>query len=182
MGVDIPVQRFQQFLYPQLKLVWSITTDDDYDCHGRAYKNQTSDGYIPEIFAGVGNDPDQPDYREVLLDDNKSALSFFVLGDVTRYDAGNTTATLSLTFLVNVPALKPALGYRGDEEIRNDVEKLCQIDRFGFRMTEIVIGVDQVFKEYAGWRKKEGMKFRDMHPYHCFRLNFSTLYDINACY
>lgn len=182
VGIDISVQRFQEFLYPQLKTIWGIANDTDYDCHGRAYRNQTVDGYIPEVFVGVGTDPNQPDYKEVLLDDNKVAMSFFSLGETTRYDTGNANAQLALIFLVNVPELKPSIEYRGDEEIRNDVEKLCQIDRFGFRMTDMIMGLDQVFKEYTGWRVKEGMKFRDMHPTHCFRLNFNVLYDINECY
>jgi hypothetical protein len=182
VGIDIPVQRFQNWLYPQLKTIWGIDNDTDYDCHGRAYKNQTADGYIPEVFIGTDEDPTKLDYKEVFLDDCKSALSFFATGDVTRYSEGDTTIPIALVFLVNVDALKDQLAYRGDEEIRNDVERLCQIDRFGFQLMEIITGIDQVFKEYSGWRKKEGMKFRDMHPYHCFRLNFSTLYDINACY
>lgn len=183
VGIDIPVQSFQVFLYGQLKQVWGITNDTDYDCHGRAYKNQTADGYIPEVFTGVGTDPNQPDYKEVLVNDNLKALSFFALGDITTYAPnGSTTAPVSLTFLVNVPALKPLITYRGDEEIRSDVERVCRIDRAGFRMNEIVIGYDSVFKEYSGWRKKEGMKFRDMHPWHCFRLNFATLYSLDQCY
>lgn len=182
VGIDIPVTRYQNFLYPALKEVWGIQDDVSYDCHPRAYKNQTADGYIPEVFIGVGNDPEQPEYKEVFLDDSKSALSFFALGDLTRFNEGDTTAQMSLTFLVNVQLLKPNTAWRGDEEIRNDVEKLCQISRFGFELMEIVTGYDQVFKEYSGWRKKDGMKFRDMHPNHCFRLNFSTLYDINDCY
>jgi hypothetical protein len=182
VGIDIPVQRFQQFLYPVLKKAWGIQNDADYDSHGRAYRNQTEDGYIPEVFVGVGNDPNQPDHKDVFLDDCKKAISFFSIGEITRYNAGNTAAPVSLVYLVNVPMLKPTITYRGDEEIRNDVEKLCLTPRCGFRLTEIVIGIDQVFKEYSGWRKTKGMKFRDMHPNHCFRLNFSLLFDINACY
>jgi hypothetical protein len=182
VGIDIPIQRFQQFLYPELQQLWGIANDADYDCHGRAYRNQTADGYTPEVFSGVGNDLNQADYKEVYFDDSKKALSFFFLGEITRYDVGNAVAPVGIIFMVNVPALKPAITYRGDEEIRNDVEKLCQIDRYNFRMTEMVLGIDNVFKEFSGWRKKEGIKYRDMHPTHCFRLNFNVLFDINDCY
>jgi hypothetical protein len=180
VGIDIPVQRFQKFLYPSLQAKWNINNDTDYDCHGRAYKNQTTDGYIPEIFQGT--DPKKIEYKEVFFDDTKKALSFFLLGDVTKHDTGNSTAPVSLFFMVNVPGLKPSISYRADEEIRNDVERLCQIERFGFVMTEMIVGFDSVFKEFSGWRKIQGVKFRDMHPLHCFRLNFQVLYDINECY
>lgn len=170
------------FLYPQLKKIWGIANDADYDCHGRAYRNQSPDGYIPEVFAGMGNVAGKEEYKEVLFNDSLKALSFFGLGGVTGYDKGSTAAPIWLIFLVNVPALKPNIPWRADEEIRNDVEKLCQTNRFAFQLTDFIIGIDQVFKEYSGWRIKEGMKFRDMHPNHCFRLNFNLLFDINACY
>lgn len=180
VGIDIPVQRFQQFLYPALKTKWQITNDLDYDCYGRGHKNQTADGYIPEIFKGT--DQKKIEYKEVMYDDKLKALSFFLQGDITKHDGGNSTAPVSLFFLVNVQSLKGNVAYRADEEVRVDVERLCQLDRFGFTMTEMVIGYDQVFKEFSGWRKSQGMKFRDMHPKHCFRLNFQVLYDINECY
>jgi len=182
VGIDIPITHLQRFMYPELKTIWGITDDTDYDCHGRAYRNQTADGYIPEVFTGVGNSTTQADYKEVFFDDSKKALSFFFLGEITKHDRGNATAPVSLVFMVNVPDLKPAIAWRGDEEIRNDVEKLLQIDRDDFNLVEIILGVDNVFKEFSGWRKKEGIKFRDMHPTHCFRLNFNVLFDINDCY
>lgn len=182
VGRDIPIQLFQEYLYPALKAVWGITNDEDYDCHGRAYRNQTADGYIPEVFTGIGNADAQTDYREVMFDDSKKALSFFFLGEDTKFNRGNTVMPLALIFMVNVQLLKPAIAYRGDEEIRNDVEKLCQIDRFDFNLVDTILGIDGVFKEFSGMRIKEGIKFRDMHPTHCFRLNFQVLFDINDCY
>lgn len=175
IGIDIPIQRFQEFLYPALLELWEIT-DAAYDCHGRAYRNQSDDGYYPEVFDG------ETDYKEVFFDDSLKALSFFHLGDVTKYDVGNATAPIALIYMVNVKELKSTYAYRADEEIRNDVEKFCQIDNYGFRMTDMIIGIDQVFKEYSGWRKDNGVKYRDMHPTHCFRLNFQVLFDINECF
>jgi len=180
VGIDISVQRFQKFLYPALLKVWGITNDNDYESYGRAHKNQTADGYIPEGFKGT--DPKKIEYKDAFWDDNKKAVSFFLLGDVTKYDSGNAMAPVGLIFMVNVQSLKPTISYRADEEVRNDVERLCQIERYGFALTEIVTGIDQVFREFSGWRKAQGIKFRDMHPLHCFRLNFQVLYDINECY
>lgn len=179
VGVDIPIQHFQQYLYPQLLTTWNLA-DADYTCYGRAYRNQTADGYTPEVYDG--SDPQAIEYKEVLFDDTLKALSFFALGEDVKYDRGDSNAPVALIFMVNVPALKPGFTYRADEEIRNDVEKLCQIDRFEFRMTDFITGIDQVFKEYSGWKKKDGVKYRDMHPTHCFRLNFNVLFDINDCF
>ena len=52
VGVDKPIQAFQQVLYTILKKTWGITTDTVWDCYGRAYKNQTADGNTPEVYKG----------------------------------------------------------------------------------------------------------------------------------
>ena len=182
VGVDIPIQRHQSFLYTALKTVWGIQNDTSWNSHGRAYRNQTEDGYCPEVYVGVGNQPGSEEYREVLFDDQLTALSFYGMDEVGRNNTGNTTVGVFLVFMVNVLQLKPSITWRGDEEIRNDVEKLCQVDRFDMQWTGFVTGIDSVFKEYSGWRKNIGIKFRDMHPRHCFRLNFNLLFDINDCY
>ena len=182
VGVDIPVQRHQNFLYPELKAVWGINDDTSWDSYGRAYRNQTADGYVPEVFIGTGNQAAQADYKEVLFDDQLKALSFYGMDEAARYNTGNANVGIFLVFMVNVQELKPAITWRGDEEIRNDVEKIVQIGRFGMELTGFITGIDQVFKEYSGWRKGQGIKFRDMHPTHCFRLNFNLLFDINECY
>lgn len=181
VGIDIPIQQHQGFLYTALLSLWGIE-DADYSSHGRAYRNQTSDGYVPEVYSGDGTKEQSDDYDEVLFDDSLKALSFYGMDETTRYNLGNATGGIFLIFMVDVPKLKPAIAWRADEEIRNDVEKLCQIDRFNMQLTGFVTGIDQVFKEYSGWRKSDGIKFRDMHPLHCFRLNFQLLFDINDCF
>jgi hypothetical protein len=181
IGVDIRIQRHQLFLYPALQQLWGLA-DADWNSYGRAYRNQTEDGYTPEVFIGIGNQEGKSDYQEVLFDDNLKALSFYGMEDAGRYDKANATVGVFLIFMVNLLELKPAVTWRADEEVRNDVEKLCQIDRYGMGLTGFSTGFDQVFKEYSGWRKTTGIKYRDQHPTHCFRLNFNLLFDINECY
>lgn len=180
IGLDKPIQDLQQFLYQQLLAKWSLQ-DADYIAYGRAYRNQTDDGYSPEFFTGTGNDPNQPDYKDVFMDDTVKALSFFGVGESEKYNMGSTIASVFLIFQVNVPALKPTVVHRGDEEIRLDVQRLCQPRRYGFGMTGFETGIDNVFREYSGWKKKDGVKFRDQHPWHVFRLNFNLLYNILDC-
>lgn len=173
VGVDINIKGLQRYLYPQLKTLWGINDDTSFDSYGRAYRNQTEDGYIPEVYVGL------KEYKEVLFDDKLKALSFFgVSEDVSYSDAA--TAQVFLIFMVNLDQIKPGVG-RNDEEVRNGVQRLLTPAPYGFTMTGFATGIDTVFKEYSGWRKTQGIKYRDMHPLHCFRINFSLLYDINQC-
>lgn len=186
VGADIRIQRHQLFLYAALQEIWGTPgqplADAAWNSHGRAYKNQTADGYMPEVFIGTGNVDGKDEYKEVLFDDSLKALSFYHMADVGRFAHSDPMVEVGLIFMVNVLELKPAVTWRADEEIRNDVEKLCQIDNYGMQLTGFVTGIDQVFKEYSGWRKKEGIKYRDEHPLHCFRLNFTLLFDFNECF
>jgi hypothetical protein len=179
-GYDVPIQAMQQFLYNQLLTTWSLQPAD-YTAYGRVYRNQTADGYTPEVFTGTGNDPNQPDYTDAFFDDTVKALSFFGVGESEKYNAGSTLTPVFLIFQVKVPDLKPAITHRADEEIRLDVQRLCTGRRYGLTMTGFETGIDNVFRDYSGWKKKDGIKFRDEHPWHCFRLNFQLLYNILDC-
>jgi hypothetical protein len=174
-GIDIPIQRLQEVLYKELKKKWGISDDISFDCYGRAYRNQTSDGYVPEVYKKNG------EYADVLFDDKLKALCFFGISDTQQYDAGSSLAKVFLIFMVNVKELKPGITHRGDEEIRVDAEEIACIKRHGFTLTGIETSLDRVFKEYSGWRVKDGIKFNDMHPLHCFRMNFDLLYNIFDC-
>lgn len=174
-GIDVPIQAMQVFLYGQLKTTWGLS-DADYKAYGRAYRNQSDDnGYTPEAYTG------NSEYQEVLFDDTVKALSFFGAGETEKYNAGSSLAPVFMILMVNVPALKPNIVHRADEEIRQDVKRLWTMRRYGFTMTGTDTGIDNVFREYSGWRKKEGIKFRDMHPWHCFRINTSLLYENTNC-
>jgi hypothetical protein len=179
VGVDIQIQGFQSVMYPYLKTKWPVN-DNTFNCYGRAYRNQTTDGFVPQIFEGNA-DAGKIEYTPVLFDDNLKALCFFIIGDSTKYDAGSAIAKVALIFTVDIVQLKPTIIHRADEEIRNDVEKFACQKRFGFSLTGIETGIDAVFKEFSGWKKVVGIKYRDMQPLHCFRLNFDLLYNINDC-
>lgn len=175
-GIDIGIQALQNFLYVQLQKVWGMAAAD-YTSYCRVYKNQTEldQGYSPEVY--LGNN----EYTDTFYDDSVKVLSFFQMGDSEKF-AGGLSATVSVIFHVNLAAVKPGLAWRGDEEVRRDVEILCKENRWGLMMQSVEIGIDNVFREYSGWKKKEGIKFRDMHPFHCFRINFNTdPYQISIC-
>ena len=169
-GIDVPLQHFQTFLFGQLKTKWNLS-DADFNCHGRAYKNYDKGNYVPEVFT-KGND-----YQEVFFDDRLKVLSFFLVGDAQKYAKG-MTAPVSMIFMVNVPGLKTSIVHRADEEIRLDVEKLVTQKRNSFTYTGTETGLNNVFKEFTGW-KKSSVSTSDTHPRHCFRINFSLLYNID---
>lgn len=172
-GLDIHIGKVQSFIYGRLKSLWNVT-DASFDCYARAYRNQTADGYIPEVYKG------SKEYKEVFFDDKLAAISFFGVAENIRYTMATATAPVYLIFMVDLSKIKSG-DYRMDEEAHVDVQKLFQPGRSGFNMTGFSTGIDSVFKEYSGWRKEQGMKFRDMHPLHCFRIDFLVSYDINQC-
>ncbi len=179
VGIDVPIQQLQKKLYSQLKVVWGITNDTDYSSYGRAYKNQTNDGISPEVFIGG------MDYRDIYFDDTLKALSFFAIDDTVKYNEGSATSNVSLIFMVNVQTLKPSITHRADEEIRQNVTSLIRPQMFGFTIQSIVTGINNVFKEYSGWMKTTGIRYRDMQPLHCFRINMALLYklsDTSICF
>lgn len=172
-GVDKLIQVYQQFLYDQLQKVWNIQAAD-YTSYGRVYRNQTADGYTPEAYTGTN------EYKDSFFDDTVKCSSFWGLGESQRYNGG-LVSPVFLIFQVRIDQLKPAIAWRGDEEVRVDVENLCKTGRFGFMFSGVETGIDNVFREFSGWKKKEGVKYRDTHPWHCFRLNFNITYPINNC-
>lgn len=176
-GIDIPIQQLQSYIYPKLKDMWSINEDVSFDCYGRSYKNQSEDnGYIPEVYTGNG------EYKEVFFDDTLSALSFFTVGNDISFSRGGASANVGLIFMVNVSKLYPSITDSiPDEIIRSNVQRLFLQENYNFKMTDFITGIDNVFKEYSGWRKSDGIKFRDMFPFHCFRIDFLLTYPINAC-
>lgn len=171
VGIDVSIQSFQVFTYAQLKKIWGFTDDTKYDSFGRVYRNQTEDGYVPESYDGSA------EYHDVLINDQVLATSFFGVAEQSGYNAGSATAKVHWIFGVNLGLIKPGTA-RLDEEIRNDVQKVSTMRRAQFKLTGFETGVDQVFKEYSGWKIKQGIKFRDMHPWHIFRLNFDIVYSI----
>lgn len=167
IGIDIPIQHLQTYLYNALSGLWNGT----YNAYGRAYRNQSADGYTPEVY--VGNN----EYNDVYFDDTLAVSSFFSVGEQTNVSKSNVVADVGLIFMINLSQIKPGTN-RNDEEARVDVLKLVKAKPYGFTLSGIVIGIDQVFREYSGWKKEQGIKFRDTHPLHCFRINFKLNYNI----
>lgn len=172
-GIDKLIQTYQNFLYVQLQRIWTIQATD-YASYGRVYRNQSADGYVPEAYMGTS------EYKDTFFDDTFKVSSFWGMGEMQRFNGGLLSNVFSV-FQVKLDEIKPSVTWRPDEEARIDVEDLCKTGRFGFILNSVETGIDNVFREFSGWKKKEGVKYRDMYPWHCFRLNFSINYPINKC-
>ena len=61
------------------------------------------------------------------------------------------------------------------------LQLLVQSGYQGFVFTGIRTGIDNVLEEYPGSIRDKGLRFRDMHPFHCFRFDFNLNYNINRC-
>lgn len=84
VGIDVPVQKFQQWLHEKLVAKWNLSGDDTvWRCYGRCYRNQTTDGYVAENYEGSGK------YKEVYWDSKLTAISFFGIGTTTDVQVGN---------------------------------------------------------------------------------------------
>lgn len=173
-GIDIPIAYLQTTLYSKLTTVWNVEDATLFNMYGRAYRNQTESGYTPELYTG------KKEYEDLLFNDKLWASGFFGVKEVITVNAGTSMAEAFVIFMVNLEKIKSSNTDRKDEEARIDVERICGEELYGFTMTGWVTGIDSVFDQYSGWKKANGIKYRDMHPLHCFRINFNLLYSIDG--
>jgi hypothetical protein len=177
VGIDWYIQQFQTALHNQLMAAWDLDVNDavenaQYECYGRAYRNRTDNGYIAEVYTGSNQ------YKEVYWNDQLTAISFFGLaGSISNGPLSN--AEVHLVFFVNLSKIKPAILHRADEEVRTDVERITGRYSYGFVLNSTELWLQNILKEYPGSRRDDRLKYVDMHPVHCFRMNFSISYDSN---
>lgn len=171
-GIDVPIQKFQQQLHNDLLEIWAIDTSL-YSCYGRCYRNKKDNKYIAENYEGNN------EYKEAYWDDTKAIVSFFGLSNTEKHDIGETTL-VHLVFFVDLSKLKPTLTHRADEEVRRDVQILADQGGYGFKYVSTDQWLENCLKEYNGSAKKLESKV-DMHPVHCFRINFELNYNKNIC-
>lgn len=181
VGKDLRIQWVQQILYERLVELWGLS-DTAWTCYERAYRTQQENDYVPEVFIPGANGSGE--YKEVYWDDTLTVLSFFGIGDQETIVRDINTAKVYLIWMVDLSRLKPGI-YRADEEFHQDV--MNQFTLLGLQPTAMITGISKVFEEYSGYRRNENeiyskLKFRDMHPLHCFRVNFDLLYNLQDVY
>lgn len=173
VGADKLIQRFQTALHSKLISEWGVS-DSLYRCYGRAYRNQTTNGYVAENYEGAN------EYKEVYWDNSLAAISFFGMATRSDIETG-ISSDMHLVFFVDLAKLKPSIAHRADLEVQKDVLNAIGSALYGAKPTGIETGIENVLREYSGSRRDERLKFIDMHPTNCFRINLSVNYNINIC-
>lgn len=181
-GIDLKIQQFQTDLHDRLMELWGLDKNDAgenklFECYGRSYRNRKDTGYVAEIFNGT-------EYKDVYWNDSLNAISFFGISDKTDIIANNQTDVHLVVFVdLKKLALKDSsntlITHRADNEVRNQVQNIIGRSMYGFSLNSIETGIANVLKEYPGSYRDTRLKNVDMHPVHCFRLNFSIEFDIN---
>lgn len=177
VGLDIPIQAFQIYLYKALKkkALWPVD-DTNLEGHGKVYRNANDRGYVPEVFVS-STEPNNTIYKPVVFDKVRhKAMFFFTTEDRATFLDGSETIKISLIFITNIALLKDKIKHRGDEEVRNDVMKLCSTNYQNFILTGTETGFGNVFRSFTGLVNKDGEVFEDRHPLYCFKLNFDLFY------
>lgn len=172
-GVDIPIHLLQATLHEQLLAKWNIS-NDQYKCYPRCYRNKQPGGiYRAENFEGG------KDYRSAYWDDTLSVVSFFGLASTEKHGM-TEKVSVHLIFFVDLKKLKPAINHRADEEVRKDVQLIAEQNMYGFTYQSTEMWSENVLREYVGSARELESKI-DMHPVHCFRINFDLYYNKNIC-
>lgn len=166
-GIDVLITKYQTKLHSYLCTEWGLDTlsASDWLCYDRCYRNQTKNGFIPEVYNGK-------DYKEVLLNDNTKVLSFFGIGNQITQENEQMTANVHLIMFVNLQKL---FAGRHDETARQKVIQFASKGDYGFRFDSVQIGIDTVLSEYNGSK----LTYKDLQPFHIFRLNFTINYNLN---
>lgn len=174
VGIDWYIQQLQNKLHTELAADgWT-----NYESYGRCYRNRTDNGYIAEVFTG-GNE-----YKEVYWNDTLTAISFFGISNNIKRNLKNEAdihfimfADLKKLALVNQAGNE--ITHRADEEMRQQVTEIIGRYSNGFTVISTELWLENVLREYAGSRRDDRLKYVDMHPVHCFRINLKLIYDSN---
>lgn len=178
VGIDIPIQAAQKQLHRHIVKALALEDDASIAVYGRVYRNKMDNGYIAEAYVGDN------EYKEVYMDDSLSLISFFGISTEVSSKIQNRADVHLIVFGdLSKLNLKDRLGalvvHRADEELRQMAYK--GLGKMSYSMTYdgFELGVENVLRDYPGTLRDNRLKHVDMHPFHCFRLNYTLTYDPN---
>lgn len=160
-GIDVKIDQIQAVLEG---LSWT-----NYEIYNRAYKNETNDNLMYEVFTSAN------DYKEILLDDRYNATSYFVVADNATFDE-RWNVDVGLIFQLNLNNLYPTVLHRADEEAHNDVSVLLENNPL-FDVVGMTKGIRNVYSDLGYGANK----FDDLNPFHVFRIDLNINYDQDCC-
>ena len=165
VGIDIVINDLQELLYTGLIAKgWT-----NYESYHRAYKNETKDGLIPEVYTSNG------DYKEVYFDDNFNASSFWLADDFDEQkNDPNYTTRIKVIFQVDLGELYSGVLHRADEEMHRDVSLILDesmlVNRYNKKITK---GIKKIYNE-EGLNQSKG--FEDMSYFHVVKFDMEVNY------
>jgi len=115
VGIDIQIQRMQQYLYDKLLASWNC----DITAYGRAYLDDKEGSIIPKAYLKKG------EYKNVLADDTiKGAHFFFIEANAeTVSNSCVSSNNLDLIFIVDdLTKVRSDISHYADEEIKEEVK------------------------------------------------------------
>lgn len=172
IGLDWYIQQAQAKLHDALLAKWGLAASG-YTSYDRIYRNKALDnGYIAETYTGDGK------YKEVYYDDQVAATSFFGVSDM-KTEGAVSKADVHLVFFVDLKELKSEATNRPDAEVRQEVYNVFGKCAYGLHFQSVETGLENVLKEYPGSRRDDRLKFIDMQPKHCFRINYHLFFNPN---
>ena len=179
VGIDTVINNINALVYKELG--WSSTDTSfpiNYSAHHRALKNPRKDGIVPEVFILNEDRFSNGEYSEVLYDDTVDASSFFYVEDnQTPTDNGRLfNTTVSMVFQLDLDKVAENIKHRGDAEIHRVVIKAINKGLYG-NVSGLITGIPNVYSEFD----QDQIKFTDMHPFHCFRVDIDISYEFGCC-
>jgi hypothetical protein len=165
IGIDTVIQSIQTDLYNELTAQWEGSVDG----YGRVYKNIDANGSLkPEWY--LGNN----EYKDVYYNDAFACSYMFIDDDNhTTEDEVVFNTPVKVVFMMDLERVKPEESGRADVIAQNDVIEVLRNFAFErFSITGITKGIRNVFRGF----ETKGIKFSDIHPYHCFSVDIQLSY------
>lgn len=169
-GIDRTIDRFQNLLYGRLSPSFGL-----WDCYPRVYKNKR------EVDGGkkyIAEHEEDNEYFNVMFDDNKDMVSFFIRDDQNTPLSGtlSTSTKVSLIIQCNLDSIYKGEINRADEKLKEDIVSVSQLSG-EFNLTNISDGVDNVYSEFF----KENLVWSNMEERHVVRFEFDVLFNYKFC-
>ena len=172
IGIDKIINKINSELYSNLTTSAGWT---GYEAYHRAYRNDSANGIIPEVY--TGESIDQNDYKEAYLDDRDNASSFFLVSENNDITHNQEKIDVEIYFKVKLTSLYSELSHRADEEARNDVKVALKNMPYVSSVGQTITGIRNVYSEF----RQDNIKYDDMQPFHVFKINI-TINPIYNCY
>lgn len=161
-GIDKRLVVFQNVLN---SIGWTNT-----DVYGRLYIVDHGEHKTAETYISSG------DYKEIFLDDTKTSVFGFIVGDSLSSGISGISVPVKLICSCNLDTLHGS-SERKDEETMLTVLKAISSLLPVTEEKTINKNMADVFSEIS----HERFKFRDIHPWFNFSISFNLSYSNNNC-